>query len=331
VAFRGKSLGYAGRVTQPARRAPLANRFEALAERPVLAAVLGALSIAWSGILVRIADVEPSTAAVFRCAYALPLLGLLALVERRRYGPRPASQRWLALLAGVFLAVDLVAWHHTIGLVGAGLATVLGNTQVVIVAVLAWLTLGERPSGRTLLALPVAMLGVVLISGLVGSGAYGRDPRLGVLLGLLTALAYAGFLLVLRRGNADLRTPAGPLFEATLASALTAVVIGLALGEVDLVPAWPAHGWLLVLAVTSQVVGYLFISISLPRLPAALTSVILTLQPVASVLLAMVLLKEAPSAIQLLGGGAILVGLLLATVRRRDESRRLAVDEPEFG
>ncbi|HYM52703.1 MAG TPA: DMT family transporter [Candidatus Dormibacteraeota bacterium] len=318
-------------MTTPARGALLSNPFAALAERPVLAAVLGALSIAWSGILVRFADVEPSTAAFFRCAYALPFLGLLALAERRRYGPRPASQRWLALLAGVFLGVDLVAWHHTIGLVGAGLATVLGNTQVVIVAVLAWLILGERPSGRTLVALPIAMLGVVLISGLVGSGAYGRDPRLGVLLGLLTALAYAGFLLVLRRGNADVRTPAGPLFEATLASALTAILIGLPLGEVDLVPAWPAHAWLLVLAITSQVVGYLFISISLPRLPAALTSVILTLQPVASVLLAMVLLAEAPSAVQLLGGAAILVGLLLATVRRRNEPPRMAVDEREFG
>jgi drug/metabolite transporter (DMT)-like permease len=318
-------------VTTPARGALFSNPFAALAERPVLAAVLGALSIAWSGILVRLADVEPSTAAVFRCAYALPFLGLLALAERRRYGPRPASQRWLALLAGVFLGVDLVAWHHTIGLVGAGLATVLGNTQVVIVAVLAWLILGERPAGRTLLALPVAMVGVVLISGLVGPGAYGRDPRLGVLLGLLTALAYAGFLLVLRRGNADLRTPAGPLFEATFAAAVTSVLIGLPLGELDLVPAWPAHAWLLVLAITSQIVGYLLISISLPRLPAALTSVILTLQPVASVLLAMVLLAEAPSAVQLLGAGAILVGLLLATVRRRDEARRPALDEPEFG
>jgi drug/metabolite transporter (DMT)-like permease len=318
-------------VTPAARRALLVNPFAALAERPVLAAVLGALSIAFSGILVRLANVEPSTAAIFRCAYALPFLGLLALAERRRYGPRPASQHWLALLAGVFFAVDLVAWHHTIGLVGAGLAMVLGNTQVVIVAVLAWLILGERPPRRTLLALAVVLLGVVLISGLVGTGAYGRDPGLGVLLGLLTGFAYAGFLLVLRRGNADIRAPAGPLFEATLAAAIASCLIGLPLGEVDLVPAWPSHAWLLVLALTSQVVGWLLISVSLPRLPAALTSVVLTLQPVCGVLLAMVLLAESPSAVQLLGASTILVGLLLATAWRRDQSRPLAIDEPEFG
>ena len=296
-----------------------------------MTAVLGAMSIAFSGVLVRLASVEPATAAIFRCAYALPALGVIALIERRAYGPRPAAQVRLAMLAGIFLALDLVIWHHTIGLVGAGLATVLGNTQVVIVAFLAWLFLGERPPRRTLLALPVVLVGVVLISGVVGTGAYGTNPGLGVILGLVVGLVYAAFLLVLRGGNADLRRPAGPLFDATLISALASLVIGLPLGEVNLVPTWPAHGWLLLLALSSQVVGWLIISVSLPRLPAALTSVILTVQPVASVMLAMLLLGEAPSAVQLLGAGTILVGLLLATLRFRGEPRRVPLAEPEIG
>jgi drug/metabolite transporter (DMT)-like permease len=302
-----------------------------LAGRPVMTAMLGAMSIAFSGVLVRLANVEPATAAIFRCAYALPALGVIALLERRAYGPRPAAQVRLAMLAGIFLALDLVIWHHTIGLVGAGLATVLGNTQVVIVAFLAWLFLGERPPLRTLLALPVVLGGVVLISGVVGTGAYGRDPVLGVLLGLVVGVVYAAFLLVLRHGNADLRRPAGPLFDATLVGALASLVIGLPLGEVDLVPRLPAHAWLLLLALTSQVVGWLIISVSLPRLPAALTSVILTLQPVASVILAMLILGEAPSGVQLLGAATILVGLLLATLRLRGEPRRVPVAEPEIG
>jgi drug/metabolite transporter (DMT)-like permease len=309
----------------------VASWFAALRDRPILAAVLGAMSIAFSGVLVRLANVEPATAAIFRCVYALPLLGALALMERRRFGPRPASQVRLAMVAGIFFALDLVIWHHTIRLVGAGLATVLGNTQVVIVAVLAWLFLGERPPGRTLLALPVVLFGVVLISGAVGTGAYGSNPGLGVITGLAVGLAYAGFLLVLRRGNADLRRPAGPLFDATLVGALASAAIGWPLGEVNLVPAWPSHGYLLALALSSQVVGWLLISVSLPRLPAALTSVILTLQPVASVMLAMLLLGEAPSFFQLLGATTILAGLLLATVRRRGESPRHAIAEPEIG
>jgi drug/metabolite transporter (DMT)-like permease len=315
----------------PATGARSGYLFKALADRPILTGILGALAIAFSGILVRLANVEPSTAAFFRCAYALPALGAIAWIEQRRYGPRPAAQVRLAMLAGIFLALDLVIWHHTIGLVGAGLATVLGNTQVVIVAFLAWLFLGERPTGRTLLALPVVLGGVVLISGAVGTGAYGTDPGLGVILGLVVGLAYAVFLLVLRHGNADLRRPAGPLFDATLIGAVGSLAIGLPLGEIDLVPSLPAHAWLLTLALSSQVIGWLIISVSLPRLPAALTSVILTLQPVCSVMLAMLLLGEAPSLVQLLGAGTILVGLLLATLRFRGDPRREPVAEPEIG
>ena len=286
-----------------------------LADRPVVAAILGAFTIAGSAVLVALADVAPSTAAFFRCAYALPPLALLAWYERRRYGPRPFGQVRLAWFAGAFFAADLILWHHAINQVGAGLATVLGNTQVVVVPLAAWLFLGERPSGRVAISVPVVLTGVVLISGVIGTGAYGENPVLGVALGLLTGIAYGGFILVQRGANADRRRPASPLFDATLATALICLVVGLPLGEIDLVPTWPAHGWLLILALGIQVVGWLLISISLPRLPAAITSVVLTIQPVASVLLGMLILSEAPSGFQLLGTAFILAGLLLATLR----------------
>ena len=190
----------------------------ALHDRPALAALIGAVAIAFSGILFRVAHVSPSTGAVFRCLYALPPLWLLARWEDRRYGPRPLKQRRLAWIAGLFFAVDLIAWHQGIEEVGAGLATVLGNLQVVLVGLLAWAFLRERPSNRSLAAIPVALFGVILISGVLEHGAYGRNPGLGVAFGILTAASYAGFLLVLRQGNKDLRRPAGPLFDATLAS-----------------------------------------------------------------------------------------------------------------
>ena len=301
----------------------------ALAHRPVLAAVLGALTIAFSSILVELADVTPATAAIFRCAYALPLLGLLAWWEQRRYGPRAGGQRRLAWVAGAFFAADLVLWHHAIDQVGAGLATVLGNTQVVFVPIAAWLLMGERPGGRVAASVPVVLIGVMLISGVVGEGAYGRDPLLGVVFGIGTGISYAGFILVQRRANRDHRRPAGPLFDATLSAAVCSTIIGLPLGEVDLVPGWPSHGWLLLLALGVQVGGWLLISISLPRLPAAITSVVLTLQPVGSVLLGIWILAEAPSQVQLLGVGFILAGLLMTTLRVRPHRWRRA--QPEVG
>jgi drug/metabolite transporter (DMT)-like permease len=283
---------------------------------PAPSALAGAIAIAFSGILYRYADVSPSTGAFFRCAYALPALLLLAWWEDRRLGPRPWRTRAWAWLAGAFFAADLILWHRSIEYVGAGLATVLGNTQVVLVGVLAWFLYRERPSAPLLAAIPVAMGGIVLISGVLEEGAYGDDPLLGVVFGLLTGVAYTGFLLALRHGSSDLRRVAGPLCDATLASALLTIPPGLALGELDFWPSLSAQGWLVVLALSSQVLGWLLITVSLPRLPAVLTSVLLTLQPVCSVILAAVLLGEDPSGLQLVGVAAILSGLLLASAAR---------------
>jgi drug/metabolite transporter (DMT)-like permease len=295
-------------------------------QRPVSAVLVGAVAIAFSGILFRLAHVSASTGAFFRCLWALPPLWLLARLERRRFGAPTARATRLAWLAGAFFAADLVLWHNAIEHVGAGLATVLGNTQVVLVGLLAWALLGERPQRSSLAAIPVVTLGVVLISGALEQGAYGSNPPLGALYGVLTGIAYSGFLLALREGSRDLRRPAGPLFTATLAAALGCAAIGTAVGDLDLTPSWSATGWLVLLALSSQVVGWLLISTSLPRLPAVVTSILLTLQPVCSVIFAALIVDESPSLLQLAGAACILIGLVTATVRRKP----IRAPEPEL-
>jgi drug/metabolite transporter (DMT)-like permease len=282
------------------------------------------MCIAFSGIFYRFAHVSPETATTFRCLYGLPILALVGWLEHRRYGPLPSRAVWLAIIAGVFFAGDLLAWHHAVDQVGAGLATVLGNLQVIVVALVAWLVFGERPPRSVLLGLPIVLAGVVLISGVLGGDPYGLNPILGVVLGIVTAISYAGYLLIIRRGSNDLRRPAGPVAISTAATAGVAAIVGLTLGGLDPVPSWPSHGWLIAVGITSQSIGYLIISLSLPRLPAALSSIILLAQPVATVVLARVLLEETPSPEQLLGVTLVIAGIAIATVpvgRLRDRAR----------
>jgi drug/metabolite transporter (DMT)-like permease len=285
------------------------------AERNIrVCAALGAVAIAFSSILVKLSHASPSTAAIFRCAYALPVLGLLAWLEDRRYGGRTWRERRVAVLSGVFFAADLIMWHNSIEDVGAGLATVLANVQVVLVPLVAWAVLSERPARRVLASLPIALLGVLLISGVLEHGAYGRAPERGALFGIGAGIAYVGFLLLLRRGGADLRRPAGPLFDATATAAVASVIAGSIIGDARLVPVWPGAGWLIVLALTSQVLGWLLITVSLPRLPAALTSLLLCIQPIGSVALAALIFGESPSALQLTGVAIVLGALLVASL-----------------
>ena len=84
----------------------------------------------------------------------------------------------------------------------------------------------------------------------------------------------------------------------------------------------PAHAWLLLLGITAQSAGYLLISLSLPRLPAVVVSIILLAQPVMSVGLAMLIVGETPSQAQLLGVAMVIGGIALATVPLRGWRRR---------
>ena len=272
------------------------------------------MCIAFSGIFYRWAEVSPSTGTVFRALFGLPLLVFVAWLEHRRYGGLPSRTIRLSLVAGVFFAGDLLFWHHAIAYVGAGLATVLGNLQVLIVGVVAWLAFGERPSRNTFLALPIVLLGVALISGALGGRAFGSNPGLGVAFGVGTAFCYAGYLLVIRRGSRDARRPAGPVAIATVSTAVVAAVAGVIVGDLDVLPAPASLGWLAILGLTSQSLGYLLISVSLTRLPAVLTSMILLSQPVVTVGLGIVLLAEAPTGFQLLGVGCVIGGIAIATI-----------------
>ncbi len=295
--------------------------------RPVLLAGLGAACISASAVLVKLAGTGTATAAFYRCFLALPVLVALAVLEQRRRGPRPRAARLGAVLAGFFLAIDLVLWNHTIAEVGAGIATVLGNMQVLFVAFVAWTVFGERPPRRFLIALPVVMAGVVAVSGLIGGASHGGHALAGIAYGIGTSIAYAGFLLILRRTSSGAPHTAGPLAEATAGAALGSLLLGLVFGGLRLEIPWPSFWWLLLLSLTSQTIGWLLITSSLPRLPAAVSSLLLLLQPAAAMLLAAAVLGERPTLIQL--AGALLVcGGVVAASRTASGSDHVAT--PEF-
>jgi drug/metabolite transporter (DMT)-like permease len=274
---------------------------------------------------------------LFRCLFALPVLGVLALLERRSGVQLPARNRWLARLSGVFFAGALILWSPAITAIGAGLSTVLTNLQVLMVPPVAWLLYRERPKRPLLLALPVMLAGVALIAGLGGAHAYGAHPLEGVAYGVMCSAMYAGFIIVMQRATVpapadrDLQESNGalqesngalqgtgrapvaqPLYQATLGATVSSLGYSVALGEFHLGPAWPTLGWLVLLAMTSQVVGWLLITVSMPRLPSGIVAALLLVQPAGAVALSAAFLRERPSVEQLAGVLLVLAGVFIA-------------------
>ncbi|MBM3696481.1 MAG: DMT family transporter [Actinobacteria bacterium] len=287
--------------------------------RPLVLRLLvlaGVVVISFSAILVRLSGESPVTVAFFRAAYALPFLVGLGWLTRRE-PPRTWRQRRMAFGAGLALAVDFAVWHASIEFIGAGLATVLGSVHVVIMMIAGRLFLGQRPTRVAVLATPVALLGVIFISGLGEASAHGENPALGTILGISTGFLYVTYLLLLRQssGIGD-ATSVGPLTEATAGAAIGALLLAPLDSGFSLVPSWPAHGWLLGLALGAQILGWLLITYALPRMEAWQTSVMLVLQPAGTVLWAFLLLGEVFSTLQWIGLSLVVGGVTAAALSR---------------
>jgi drug/metabolite transporter (DMT)-like permease len=312
-------------VTAPTSApAPRARARLPVAARPWI----GAVMISFSAVWVRLADVEVARSAFLRGAYALPLLALLLVRQPARGG-----RRWLrpvALAAGVLLGLDLVAWHASIAILGAGLGTVLPNLQVVLVGLAGVVLFGERPARSFWVGIPVVLLGIWTL-GVVGRPVVvGGSVPLGVLYGLLTALAYAAALIVLRLARSPGRGASAVevLWSVTVGATLVTGVVAAAEGVAG--PAgWPADGWLVLLAVGSQVVGWLLLTSSIHRLPAAATSVALLLQPVLALVWGATLLGEPLGLPQLVGAAIVLSGVAIAHHAVREARVPAVEDAPD--
>jgi drug/metabolite transporter (DMT)-like permease len=280
-----------------------------------LLALVGVLTISFSAIFVRLAAVSPVTATFYRAAYALPILVLIWLAQRRA-DRRSARERWLALASGLILAVDLALWHESIALVGAGLGTVVANVQVVFVGIAAWLLFGERITKSRVVTIVAVLGGVALTSGLARHDAYGSNPVAGVVIGLVAGVCYSAFILVYREANRTPGPASGPLMDSTIGMVAGALACALVDRHFSFTVGRTAHVWLALLAVGSQVVGWLLIGQALPALPAVEMSILLLGQPIFTVLWGVVLFDERLSALQWLGCTVVLGGVATLSIRR---------------
>jgi drug/metabolite transporter (DMT)-like permease len=277
-----------------------------------LSALAGIVAISFSAIFVRLADVSPTTAALFRTAYAIPFLIAIHLAARH---PRRRRDRILAFAAGMLLAIDLTLWHIAIEYIGAGLATVVANVQVIWVGVVAWMVYRERPTGTAFAVVPLVLVGIALIGGLGRDDAFGDRPLLGAVLATGASVTYSGFLLMFRASNRSLGPTAAPLLEATAGASLAMLVIAPFDSGFSVAVTWPAHGWLLALAVVAQVFGWLLIAGALPRLPALETSVMLLIQPALTIVWARIIFTEDLSTVQWAGVAVVMAGVAIAGAR----------------
>ena len=278
--------------------------------------VVAALAMSVSPSLVRLADVGPFASAFWRVFLALPVLWIWM---RREEGStsgdmaHPRARFTLAtVLAGLCFAGDLFFWHLSVMHTTVANATFFATTAPIWVVLFGWLFLRQAVGRAVLVGLGLCVLGG---SALVAqSFAFNPGHVLGDGLGLVTGIFFGLYFLAV--GAARGRSGAARVtFELSLITALLLFCAAWAF-EPRLLPK-AASGWgvLLTLALVSHAGGQGLLSVALGRLPAAFSSLVIFLEAIAAAGFAWLLLGEAVTLVQVLGGVVIIVGIWIARPR----------------
>lgn len=287
----------------------------------LIALFVGAVTIGAAGILVRLAETGPMATAFWRGLFSLPLLAVWALLDPSAAGsPAEATaSRRLSLffrdrgflLAGVFFAGDLALWHEALLKTSVAAATLEACLAPLVVVLFAWLAWKETPTTAFLVAIALAIVGMVLIVS--PKAGHGGSAFLGDAFGLATAVFFAGYILAVAHLRGRYGTGA-VMFNSTVV--FTVLLFPLALTQKFLPNT--AGGWAAIIgyAVAAHALGQGLVAYALAHLRPTFGSLGLLVETLGAALSAWLVLGERLTPLQIVGGLVIVGGIALARSAR---------------
>ena len=284
------------------------------AKFPLFLLLAGSVCISFSPVFIKLAAMPPDSAGVYRMLFA----GISLYVLMRLRGENLRMEklpRLLLGLAGVFLAVDFMCWHRSIALVGPGLSTLLGNFQVFFTALFSWLFLKQRISRLFALAVLIALCGLFLITGFDWETIAGHY-KLGIFLGLLTAIFYSGYILLVKGALNDKAVQGVPaMLVVAVPSTLLLTAIAPLNGESLVIPNTGSLLALLGAGVISTTIGWSLISSAIKRIQATVAGLVLLLQPTLSLVWDTLFFGRPTGLLDLIGILLILTAIFIGSLR----------------
>ena len=277
-------------------------------------------SVFWGTVGIANRAIYESTAtnalslAFWRLAIATPLF---VLASWRFSGRRPFSIRHIKprdlgvmLLMGGLQAIYQACYSAAIPYAGVTVSTLIALCAApVMVALFSTLVVREGLTLATIIALISAVGGTVLLLLARSRPGVENVSWPGVLLALLAAGGYAGFIICGRfvSGNYD------PLHVNTVAFGVGALCLLLLGPSTRLVLVYPVWGWLLLLYLgcVPTALAYALFQIGIRSLSATVVSIVTLCEPFTAALLAWLIFREALSLLGLLGAGLLLVAMVL--------------------
>lgn len=267
---------------------------------------LGILCISWSAIFVKLADVSGLSSAFYRMF--IGFLGVLPiwLIRRKRVADKKSVL--IAILCGVIFACDIAVWNISILLTKAAISTLIANLAPVWVGIGAILFLREKPGRIFWFGTAIALFGVAIIVGI--DKIVNSTLNAGHFLAILASLFYAFYLLIMRKGRLHLDTVT---FTTISMLSSSVVLFFIAVFTGTQLSGFSIHSWeaLIGIGLISQLGGWLAINYAMAYMPATIASVSLLSQSVFTALIAIPVLGEKLTQVEVFGAVIVLTGIFL--------------------
>jgi drug/metabolite transporter (DMT)-like permease len=288
---------------------------------PLVVLSAGAFCISFAAIFVKLLGLEKmglTAIAFWRTLFGAAILFTWSALRHDKLTLTASVTRW-SVLAGFIFFLDLFFWHRSILYAGAGMATILANTQVFGTALLSFLIFKEKLTFKFFAAAVCAVAGVALLIGLGSEVEFSVRYLKGIAFGLLTGIVYANYIVVVKiAGQSESRLSFLTLMAWTsLFSALFLGVAGLLEKGQFMPPDLISVFILLALALVAQALGWWAIASSLPKIAASRSGLALLLQPVLATVWGVLFFHEYLTPVQIGGALVTLVAIYAGSVRSR--------------
>lgn len=289
--------------------------------RAFLVLVFGAVCISFAAIFVKAIGSErlgPTAIGFWRMLFGSIAMFIWTIVEGRRIGLPKRIYLW-SMLAGFAFFWDLFCWHRSIFLTGAGMATILGNTQVFGSALLGYFAFKEKLSAKFFAAAILGFVGIVLLIGIGSEDVQlTQSYLLGVMFGLLTGIFYASYISLIKQASQE-HFEFGTLALMAWTSLFCAIFLGAA-ASVEDAPMMPPDvtTWLLLvgLGLVPQALGWRAISSSLLHIDAHRAGLALLLQPTLATIWGFFMFGEVLTLLQIAGAVITLGAIYFGSIRK---------------
>lgn len=279
---------------------------------PYLQVLLGSTLISFSAVFSRLSVVSPTAEVFYRMFFGGVILLGVTLWQRHRLWAG-AGHFTLLACASLAMAIELTCWHKAIAILGPGLATILGNLQVILLAIVGIVFFKERVKPLFYFALALACVGLYCLIGVKWPGA-GTDFHHGVFFGLITACLYATFVVILRQCQ---RIPnnlhALPTLTVITIVCMSMSALAMLLShDTFAIPDGYNFTWLLLYGVIGQAIGWLLITYGIPKVNVAIAGFFILMQPSLSFLWDIIFFHHLTPPLELLGVAITLTAICLS-------------------